>query len=601
MLHRLSLLRCAAATAALAFASSAAAQTTWFVDADATGAKSGSSWPDAFTDLRAALAVAQEGDQVWVAAGLYQPDAGIGQKSLSFDLRSGVSLFGGFAGTETQLDQRDILLNPTVLSGDLHGNDDPVSFAALQLISDNSYHVVSCLDTTSPATIDGFTIRGGIGVTHAPPGACFPSVGGGIVVSNAAVTIRACTFTQNQAGLGGGCFIGESTDVVLESCSFTANISQLNGGAGMAMCHSNALIVDSRFQGNRGKQDSSGGGILASNESSPQILDCQFIENTAQGGAGVSATEGSSPLIERCLFVNNSAGSGAVSFLGSDFDHSSNGTLRNCALLNNDAFSAGAILISTSSPTIESCTIVGNRSDLIDAGGILIDGLSSAVVVRNCIVWGNLGAGTVSEVGQIWNATRFFAITVDHSDIDHWTQGGPGNIAADPAFVDLDGADDVFGTEDDDVALTPLSPCVDAGSPQAYALGTDLLGGARLIDGNLDNFMVSDMGAAEYSAVRLHAQVVAKQVSISIEADEPLWGYLVVGLEEGEQLVPPLGSVFVDMGVPFGRFEVGVLPFAETFTVPDDPALPRDILLQVVGIKPATGVGNVSNAVWLEL
>jgi hypothetical protein len=93
---------------------------------------------------------------------------------------------------------------------------------------------------------------------------------------------------------------------------------------------------------------------------------------------------------------------------------------------------------------------------------------------------------------------------------------------------------------------------------------------------------------------------VAKQVSISIEADEPLWGYLLVGLEEGEQLVPPFGSVFVDMSQPFGRVEVGVLPFAQTFTVPDDPALPRDILLQVVGTKPATGVGNVSNAVWLE-
>ena len=61
-----------------------------------------------------------------------------------------------------------------------------------------------------------------------------------------------------------------------------------------------------------------------------------------------------------------------------------------------------------------------------------------------------------------------------------------------------------------------------------------------------------------------------------------------------------IGSVFVNLSQPFGRVAVGVLPFAQTFTVPDDPALPRDILLQAVGIKPTSGVGNVSNAVWLE-
>jgi hypothetical protein len=604
MLYRLSLLRFAAATAALVFASSAAAQTTWFVDADATGAKSGSSWPDAFTDLRAALAAAQEGDQVWVAAGLYKPDAGIGQKSLSFDLRSGVSLFGGFAGTETQLDQRDILLNPTVLSGDLHGNDDPVSFALLQLISDNSYHVVSCLDTTSPATIDGFTISGGVGLTNAPAGACDTSVGGGLVVSNAAVMIRSCTFTQNQANLGGGVYIGTSADVAVESCTFTGNVSQTVGGAGLALCGSGGVVSDTRFEGNVAKADGVGGGLLAGNDSSPHIVGCKFVGNTAQGGAGLAAWEGSSPLVERCLFLDNSATNGAVLFQGSGPGQSSDGTLRSCALLDNEADSGGAIAVLTSSPTIESCTIVGNRADSPDAGGLLVDGQSPAVVVRDCILWANTGAGVVSEAAQISDATASSDALVDHSDIDQWTQGGPGNIAADPAFVDLDGADDVFGTEDDDVALMPLSPCVDTGSPQVYLLGTDLLGGARFIDGNLDNFMVADMGAAEYSAVRLHAEVVGtdtKQVTVAVEADEPLWGYLLVGLDESELFLPPIGSVFVDMSQPFGRIEVGVLPFAQTFTVPDDPALPRRLLLQVVGIKPAQGVGNVSNAVWLEL
>src|SRR6185295_18649641 len=127
----------------------------------------------------------------------------------------------------------------------------PVSFAALQLISDNSYHVVSCLDATSPATLDGFTITGGIGVAHAPAGACDTSVGGGLVVSNAAVTIRGCTFSQNQASLGGGLYIGMSADVSVESCTFLGNVSQVVGGAGLALCGSDAEISGSRFEGNQ--------------------------------------------------------------------------------------------------------------------------------------------------------------------------------------------------------------------------------------------------------------------------------------------------------------------------------------------------------------
>jgi hypothetical protein len=41
-----------------------------FVNLNATGASNESSWENAFTDLQNALSVAEENDQIWIAAGI---------------------------------------------------------------------------------------------------------------------------------------------------------------------------------------------------------------------------------------------------------------------------------------------------------------------------------------------------------------------------------------------------------------------------------------------------------------------------------------------------------------------------------------------------
>jgi len=104
------------AVGALALATSATAQVT-FVHQAATGAQNGSSWQDAYTDLQAALAATSQGE-IWVARGTYLPGA-VGNPSATFQLKSDVALYGGFAGGETSLSQRDVSANPTILSGDI--------------------------------------------------------------------------------------------------------------------------------------------------------------------------------------------------------------------------------------------------------------------------------------------------------------------------------------------------------------------------------------------------------------------------------------------------------------------------------------------------
>ena len=82
----------------------------------------GSTWENAFTDLQTALAIADSGEEIWVATGVYTPGTA---RSDSFQLVEGVAVYGGFDpdwGVD-QFGERDWQAYPTILSGDIGGDD----------------------------------------------------------------------------------------------------------------------------------------------------------------------------------------------------------------------------------------------------------------------------------------------------------------------------------------------------------------------------------------------------------------------------------------------------------------------------------------------
>ena len=249
-----------------------AAQRILYVDAGASGANDGSVWADAFTDLQDALSAATRGDEIWVAEGVYKPVVPADSANVTdpergepFQLKNGVSLYGGFAGNEASRDERDVLIYPTILSGDLLGNDTDNVDPDEPRRSDNSWHVVKAGDVDlggvdSTTVLDGFTITGG------NANGLFPDdEGGGMYNSGSSPTVRNCTFSGNAAADNGGGMSNDASSPTVTNCTFTGNTAADNGG-GMSNSLSSPTVTNCTFSGNTAATD--GGGMFNGSGSS---------------------------------------------------------------------------------------------------------------------------------------------------------------------------------------------------------------------------------------------------------------------------------------------------------------------------------------------
>ena len=264
----------------------------------------GSSWANAHIELRDAIAatfVCPNVTEIWVAAGTYKPNSATNQ-IVFFEMRNNMAWYGGFNGTETLRSQRDWKANPTILSGDLLGDDDySVSPPGNQV--DNSYHVIFNFNTNidHTAILDGFHITAG-NANVAPPN----HVGGGLYNKLASPTVANCLFYNNNAGYGGGGNYNDKSTISFTNCEFYNNTTTYRGGA-MYCDASTWTITNCIFYDNHAMLPNMGvGGAIFNNGSAPTIVNSTFVNNSATHIGGAIQNNGfADPFFYNCIFWNN--------------------------------------------------------------------------------------------------------------------------------------------------------------------------------------------------------------------------------------------------------------------------------------------------------
>ena len=388
-----------------------------YVRWNANGANNGTSWADAYSDLQSALSAAASGEEIWVAAGTYKPTT-TADRFVSFTMKDGVRIYGGFAGTESALIQRDASVNVTTLSGDI---------GSLGNNNDNSYHVVVGSNTNNSALLDGFTVTAGN--ANETASGLDQSKGGGMYNDSGSPTIRNVIFSGNYGTFGGGMYNGgefnfpNGSHPILTNLTFINN-SAVEGGGMRNEDYSSPTLTNVIFNSNTVIR--AGGGLQNFHYSSPTIMDVTFRHNTASIGAGIMNVWNSEPTLVNVTFDTNSAADWGG---GMDNERGSNSTLTNVTFSGNSANSGGGMSNYSSMPTISNVTFSGNWANT--EGGAM-QNIQSNPIVRNTILWGN-NAPTGAQIHDHFNSVP----VVSDSVIQGGYVSGSNIITADPLLGTL--------------------------------------------------------------------------------------------------------------------------------------------------------------------
>jgi hypothetical protein len=224
-------------------------------------------------------------------------------------------------------------------------------------------------------------------------------------------------------------------------------------------------------------QAEKGGAVFGGQDNTIAMLFCTFYRNRATHSGGAWFQQYTRAMkAQNCLFVNNSAGRSGGALVSRGYRGRAH--LEGCGFIGNSAvYSGGALMYTNSIIKAVNCSFVYNRisGDPRDQG--LVGGIyhqvrdpnnDTALVLSNCILWGNTDHRQRGEQAQL----QALNMQINNCCIQGWTGrlGGSDNQGDDPLFTNLPGSDGILGTPDDDLRLSPESPCINRGDGRFLGL-----------------------------------------------------------------------------------------------------------------------------------
>ena len=475
-----------------------------------TGLQNGSDWANAIPEVAIALRTAHANasvTEIWVSAGTYLPmyDAGLSScpadnRNKTFSLKSGVAIYGGFNGIETSLTARNWTLNPTILSGDLDNNDNPADFSNH---ANNAYTVVQALNLSSNTRLDGITISGGNKFGD----------GAGIYSTNGSnrLTIQNVTITKNQVGggFGGGMYNTNASPILIN------------------------VVIDNN--------NSSVGGGIYNQSSDPTLTNVIISRNFATNGGGGIFNNDSAPILTNVFIANNIANRGGGMYNDTAIPKSP--ILTNVTITNNTASNNGGGIYNDFgvNPILTNVTITNNTA--INGGGGIYNNSNSGGTIKNSILYNNTTTNTTDagrEEIRSLNTNASARISVSYScvrdafPITNVTNGG-NNINTDPLFVNIadpDGADNIWMTADDGLALRCNSPCINVGDNASPTPALDIL--------SIATVGTKDMGAYEFNGILGNAFLATNtqsNLNLINQCESLGWTYYSLSTEPNKWLI----------------------------------------------------------------
>ncbi|MFV0821798.1 hypothetical protein [Legionella micdadei] len=391
----------------------------------------GTSWADAFNNLQSALEAAEISAspvEIWVAQGVYKPSRvyapqgvvggayGVNTPKLkTFNLPSDTAIYGGFVGNETRREERNGLLHPTILCGDMESTCLPPYSPS----NDRVWHVLMAGNDILPGTgvknvkLDSLIVRGGyangpdngvLGTHNVLQSLFYDHAAGGGLLARYGSTIALSRMLFDQNGSDG------SNATITEILAGQLLVLASGGGA-VAAIDPNTLITinNSRFFKNIASfQGASGGALINMIKASYSITASQFEQNVSfRNGGAIRGKDASDIGISSSIFNNNvlsgpvpDASGGAIGTINSNLSVFDSIFTQNATTPT--GFGGGAIFFhipfNDGSPhflTVERSKFANNFAAAFGGGGVNVFGilpnLGSQALINRCEFSNNTG------------------------------------------------------------------------------------------------------------------------------------------------------------------------------------------------------------------